>query len=214
VKAEAPEGPDAQRRGIFLVLEGIDGSGKSVQAELLADWLEQRGLDVVRTREPTDGSWGQRFRAWADERSEASPEEVLELFLEDRAEHVAQVIRPSLEAGKVIVCDRYSPSTLAYQAAQGVDRATLEARIRACAFPEPDLVVWLRVPVAAALARKKGAQATDRFEKQQFLERVDAEYARLELRGVEGAGEREEVAGRIREHVVPLLEKQGFLRGE
>ena len=212
-KEGTPGGPHAQRRGVFLVVEGIDGSGKSDQARFLADWLEERGLEAVRTREPTDGSWGRRFRSWASGGSEATPEEVLEFFLEDRAEHVEQVIRPALEAGKVVVCDRYTPSTLAYQAAHGVDRGTLAARIRERAFPEPDLVIWLRVPVAAALARK-GEQATERYEKRRFLERADAEYARLELREVCGTGKREEVAVRIREHVVPLLEKRGFLRGE
>jgi dTMP kinase len=196
---------------VFLVFEGIDGSGKSEQARLLTAWLEERGLPVVHTREPTEGSWGRRFRSWAGGDSEASAEEVLELFLKDRAEHVSQVIRPALEAGNVIVCDRYSHSTLAYQVADGVDRGLIEARSREYAFPEPDLVLWLRVPVATALARKR-KQAAERYERRELLERVDAEYARLALREVCGTGEREQVAVRIREHVVPLLEQRGFLR--
>ena len=212
----APGGPrprDAQRPGVLLVLEGIDGCGKSDQAELLADWLDAHGLEATRTREPTDGPWGRRFRSWAAGDSEATREEVLGFFLEDRAEHVEQVIRPALEAGKVIVCDRYTPSTLAYQAAHGVNPEEIAARVRERAFPEPDLVLWLRVPVAAALARK-GKTATERYEREKFLERADAEYARLGLREVCGTGGREEVALRIREHVVPLLEKRGFLRAE
>jgi dTMP kinase len=174
-------------RGRFLVLEGIDGSGKTEQTRRLAAWLEQRGRRAIATREPTDGAWGRRYRAWARGETEATAEEVLHFFLEDRREHVAGVIRPALERGETVVCDRYKHSTLAYQAAQGLDRERLRALFDTAEFPEPSLVLWLRVPVAAAIARM-GANATERFERAEVLARVDAEYARLGLEPLDASG--------------------------
>ena len=139
--------------GRFVVLEGIDGAGKTEQARRLVEWVRQRGFSVVATREPTDGKWGQRYRAWARGDVEASAEEVLTFFVEDRKEHLVTRIRPALESGAVVVCDRYVASTLAYQAAHGGDRARVRARIDAEQFPEPDLTLWLRLPVEQALAR-------------------------------------------------------------
>ena len=191
-------------RGRFLVLEGIDGSGKSEQARRLAAWLEARGHRVVSTREPTDGAFGLRYREWARGELEATPDEVLGLFLEDRREHLKLIVRPSLERGEIVVCDRYKDSTLAYQAAQGLDRARLRAIFDAPEFPAPDLVLWLRVPVAAALARL-GAQATERFERAEFLERVEAEYARLGLEAIDASGSADAVEHAIRARVERAL---------
>jgi dTMP kinase len=190
-------------RGRFLVLEGIDGSGKTEQTRRLADWLEARGHRVVSTREPTDGVWGRRYRAWARGETEATPEDVLRFFLEDRREHVAQIILPALERGETVVCDRYKHSTLAYQAAQDLDRARLRALFDTAEFPEPSLVLWLRVPVASALARM-GRTATERFERAEVLTRVDAEYARLGLESIDASGTPDEVALLIRARVAAL----------
>lgn len=187
-------------RGRFLVLEGIDGSGKSEQARRLAAWLEAQGHRVVSTREPTDGDFGRRYRAWARGEFEATPEQVLELFLADRREHLKQVVAPALERGELVVCDRYKHSTLAYQAAQGIDRARLRALFDAPEFLAPDLVLWLRVPVATALARM-GASATERFERAEFLERVEAEYARLGLEAIDASGPVDAVERAIRARV-------------
>ena len=185
------------------MLEGIDGSGKTEQTRRLADWLEAHGHRVVSTREPTDGAWGRRYRAWARGQTEASPEEVLRFFLEDRREHVARVILPALGRGETVVCDRYKHSTLAYQAAQGLDRVRLRALFDTPEFPEPSLVLWLRVPVALALERM-GRNATERFERAEVLARVDAEYARLGLESIDASGTPDEVALRIRARVAVL----------
>lgn len=190
-------------RGRFLVLEGIDGSGKTEQTRRLAEWLEARGHRVVSTREPTDGEWGRRYRAWARGETEGSPEDVLQFFLEDRREHVARVILPALARGETVVCDRYKHSTLAYQAAQGLDRARLRALFDTAEFPEPSLVLWLRVPVATALARM-GKNATERFERAEVLTRVEAEYARLALESIDASGTPDEVARLIRARVDAL----------
>ena len=192
------------RRGCFVVFEGIDGSGKSEQARRLAAALAAEGHRVVSTREPTDGQWGRKYRAWAAGGFEAEPDEVLRWFLADRREHVAQVVGPALERGDVVVCDRYRDSTRAYQAAQGIDRARLEALFAGAEFPEPDLVLWLRVPVATALARM-GKAASERFERGDFLLRVDAEYERLGLQAIDGSGTPEDVARAVRARVERVL---------
>ena len=192
------------RRGRFIVLEGIDGSGKSEQARRLAAWLEAERHSVVSTREPTDGEWGRKYRRWARGDFEASPEEVLAWFLADRREHVVSVIRPALARGDVVVCDRYRDSTRAYQAAQGIDRARLREMFTGAEFPEPDLVLWLRVPVATALARM-GKSAEERFERADFLSSVDAEYERLGLTAIDGSGSADEVERAVRARVERVL---------
>jgi dTMP kinase len=191
-------------RGLFVVLEGIDGAGKSEQLRELAGWLRARGEDVVETREPTGSEWGLRYRRFARGELDLSPDEVLRCFVEDRRAHVEGLVRPSLARGAVVVCDRYVASTLAYQAAQGLDRAAVRARLEAERFPVPDLTLWLRLPVATAVARL-GANASERFEQAEFLARVDAEYARLGLVEIDASGTRESVQAAIRRHVERVL---------
>ena len=201
-RASAPSGDPAP--GLFVVLEGIDGAGKSEQAQRLAAWLRERGVRVVETREPTNGVWGQRYRAWARGDVQAEPEEVLRFFVEDRCEHVARVIGPALEEGAIVVCDRYLASTLSYQAAQGLDRDDVAKRMERELFPQPDLALWLRLPVAQALERL-GSTAHERFERAAFLERVDAEYARLDLLEIDASGSLDAVAQVIQKRVEELL---------
>ena len=201
-RASVPSGDPAP--GLFVVLEGIDGAGKSEQARRLAAWLRERGERVVETREPTNGVWGQRYRAWARGDVQAEPEEVLRFFVEDRCEHVARVIGPALEEAAIVVCDRYVASTLAYQAAQGLERDHVAKRMERERFPQPDLALWLRLPVAQALERL-GPTAHERFERAAFLERVDAESARLDLLEIDARGSRDAVAQLIQKRVGELL---------
>jgi dTMP kinase len=191
-------------RGKFLVLEGIDGSGKTEQTRRLARWLGSIGHHVVSTREPTAGPFGRRYRAWARGEFEATADEVLGFFLEDRREHLKQVVLPALERGETVVCDRYKDSTLAYQAAQGLDRARLRALFDTDEFPKPELVLWLRLPVPMALARM-GDDATERFERADFLVRVDAEYERLGLDEIDASGNADAVERLIRARIERAL---------
>lgn len=168
-------------RGRLIVFEGLDGCGKSTQIERLADALRARGCDVVLTREPTDGEYGRRIRRNAQGDTEISPEEELRWFMEDRRGHVREVLRPALAAGRIVLCDRYYLSTVAYQGARGCDAAEILADSEA-EFPEPDLVLLLEIEPAAGLARvhARGNAVETRFEQVEFLTDVAAVFRCLD----------------------------------
>jgi dTMP kinase len=154
---------------LFIVIEGIDGTGKSTQVRLLAEWFRSQGREVITSREPTDGHWGKLARNSGNVR--LSAEEELKLFLKDRAEHVEQLIQPSLAAGKVVILDRYYFSTMAYQGCRGFDPADIRRRNEAFA-PVPDFLFILDLDVDSALGRigARGDIANE-FEKRENLER-------------------------------------------
>ncbi len=156
---------------MLLAFEGIDGSGKSTQARRFAQWAQARGLDVVRSREPTDGPWGRRIRE-ARFTERLSPEDELQAFLNDRREHVEALIHPSLARGAVVIVDRYYYSTVAYQGSRGLDPTELLARNRAFA-PKPDLVVLVDVEPATAVERIEArGEGRDLFEALEALAAV------------------------------------------
>ncbi|MHB9008202.1 MAG: dTMP kinase [Limisphaerales bacterium] len=165
--------------GFLLAIEGIDGAGKSTLARLVAEKLEKRGYGVVLTREPTDGPWGRRLRESAVS-GRMAPADELEAFIEDRKEHVAGVIRPGLEAGQVVVTDRYYFSTVAYQGARGLDPAALLRQNEAFA-PEPHLLVIVDLDPATGRARiGRRGDATDEFETVSQLSRTRAIFASIQ----------------------------------
>jgi len=160
----------AESRGYFLSFEGTDGCGKSTQLDLTAQWLRERGLEVVTTFEPGDTPLGAEIRRLllAGEYTPAAESELF-LFLADRAQHVRDVIIPSLATGAWVLCDRYSDSTLAYQLAgreMGNHEHLLRGMLRMAEVGiRPDLTFWLDVPVEEAMARirrrgRKGEKST------------------------------------------------------
>jgi len=174
------------REGVLLAFEGIDGAGKSTQARRLEASLREAGYPVLYTREPTAGPTGQRLRALiAAGRGGLGPEEELDLFVRDRQEHVAAVIRPALARHQVVLLDRYYFSTMAYQGALGLDPEAIRVRNEAFA-PRPHLTFVLDLPPAAGLARIRGARAAapDTFEREEYLERVRALFAALSGPGI------------------------------
>lgn len=157
--------------GFLLVIEGIDGGGKSTLQRALAAWCRAQGHTVVTSREPTDGPHGKALRQSAIA-GRLSPEAELDLFLKDRAEHVATLIRPALARGEVVILDRYYFSTAAYQGARGLDPQAIIAANEAFA-PTPNLVLLLDLDPAAGHVRigQRGT-ALDDFEGATYLAEV------------------------------------------
>jgi dTMP kinase len=157
--------------GWLIVVEGIDGSGKSTLVRQFAEYCEAHGLGCVTSGEPTRGQWGLRLRRSMTE-GRLTLEEELALFLKDRAEHVETLIRPGLQRGDVVVLDRYYFSTAAYQGARGVDPESLLAENEKFA-PQPDLVLLLDFDPAAGLNRIRArGDAPNTFEELEQLREV------------------------------------------
>jgi len=190
----------------FIVLEGVEGSGKSTQARLLGRWMTELGVPHVLTREPGGTAVGEEIRQILLHGHEMPPESELLLMNAARAVFVREVVRPALEAGKVVIADRFSLSSLAYQ---GYGRQLPLEEVRAvCAFAagglEPDLTIVLDVPVDTGEARRATRGGPDRIERAgtEFHARVAEAYRLLpdRERGVvriSGTGSVEEVHERI-----------------
>ena len=166
--------------GLFVTFEGPEGSGKTTQVRLLAAWLREIGQDVLTTREPGGTRIGNAIREVLlnPAHTEMRPEAEILLFSAARAQHVGEIIRPHLESGGVVLCDRYGDSTLAYQ---GYGRQLcLDTLTLITAFAtgdlRPDLTICLDLPVAEGLLRKRNADGIEwnRMEQEQldFHERV------------------------------------------
>ncbi len=172
----------ASRRGRFIAFEGVEGAGKSTHLRLAAAALRARGFDVVETREPGGTGLGLEIRRLLmDTRADPPlPEAELFLYLADRAQHVAAVVLPALSAGKLVLSDRFSLSTLAYQGfGRGLDLAAVrQADALARRGVWPDLTLLLDCPVALGLER---AGRDDRFHREAlaFHERIRAGFLQL-----------------------------------
>jgi dTMP kinase len=190
-------------RGVLLAFEGIDGSGKSTQAKLLAELARARGLDVVLTREPTDGPWGRAIRQ-ARFTARLSPKDELAAFLADRKEHVETLIAPALARGALVIVDRYYYSNAAYQGARGLDPKELLALNRAFA-PPPDLVLLFDVDPHISLQRiTSRGEGQDLFETLDALTKVRAHFLALDeprLTVIDGARATNEVFREVLSHL-------------
>jgi len=192
----------------FIVLEGVEGSGKSTQVRLLADWLQAHAVPHVLTREPGGTAVGEQIRQTLLHGHEMPAETELLLMNAARAALLAEVIRPALSAGKLVLADRYYHSSIAYQS---FGRGLSIERVRQiCEFAtgglKPDLAIVLHVPLAAGVARRATRGGADRIERAgtDFHQRVAEAYRLLPsietgVERVEGEGSVEVVQQRIRE---------------
>lgn len=164
---------------MFIVLEGIDGTGKSTQVSLLAEALRELGREVITSKEPTDGPHGTRLRQSAA-LGRLSPQEELDLFHRDRREHIQNLIQPALDRGAVVILDRYYFSTMAYQGIRGFDPAEIR-RINEEFAPIPDLVFILELDLETALSRigVRDGQANE-FEQREALQKCHEVFATLQ----------------------------------
>ena len=166
---------------MFVSLEGIDGSGKSTQAQLLAERLRASGREVVLTREPGGTPLGEAIRELLLHAGHTAPWAEAALFAASRAQHVEEVIRPALERGAVVVCDRYVDSSVAYQGGArglGIDEV-LQLNLAAVGGLLPDVTLLLLLDPAVAAARRHGEP--DRIEREDatFHARIDRAYRAL-----------------------------------
>ncbi len=194
--------------GLFIVIEGIDGTGKSTQVRRLGEWFEKQGREVVLSREPTDGPWGKKLRESAAT-GRLSAEEELHYFLNDRRQHVEETIAPALAAGKVVILDRYYFSTMAYQGARGFDPVEIR-RMNEEFAPLPNLLLILDLDVETAHQRiGHRGDSTNEFEKFESLKRCreiflsisDEPFARV----IDSKAPLDEVSERMQQAVESFL---------
>lgn len=171
-------------KGIFIVFEGLDGSGKSVQAKLLEKHLRKEGVDSILTKEPwkikkimPPGNLIKKALA-EDEEIAVSPKELQGLFAENRGLHLKTEVIPALQKGKIIICDRYAMSSLAFGSADGVSLNSLIELNKN--FLEPDLTILLKVSPEICMERIDTRNDTKtRFEKQAHLKKTWKAYKKL-----------------------------------
>lgn len=178
-------GEDAQKRGIFLSVEGLDGSGKTTQLEMLRTYLSERGYDVCYTREPGGSPIGEKIRELLldPENREMTALTEAYLYAAQRAQHVSEVIRPALEEGRLVLGDRYVYASAAFQGGGrqlGVENV-LALNKAAMQGVTPDATLLFRVDTKVAMARRSAASTLDRIEaeKEAFHQRVHDAYDAL-----------------------------------
>ncbi|MDI6910576.1 dTMP kinase [Nocardioides sp.] len=202
--------------GVFVCFEGGEGSGKSTQSGLLRDWLESRGFAVLLTFEPGDSEVGRKLRTivLSPETGEISDRTEALLYAADKAEHVDTVVRPALDRGAVVITDRYVDSMLAYQGAgRALDIGEVEQVARWATHDlRPHLTVVLDLEPEHGLGRFR---ERDRIEGEsvEFHRRVREGFLRMAAADPEhylvldARGERDEIAGLVRDRVAPLLDQ-------
>jgi dTMP kinase len=208
---------------MFFVFEGIDGSGKTTQIARIGELIaEELGEDrLVLAREPGGWEGGEALREFVLGGGLANPWSEFFFFMMDRCEHVSRVINPALSSGKVVLCDRYFSSTLAYQvlANPGVppERANYMMRLaEAVDLPAPDVIFWLDVDVRTAASRLASRGRMDGFDERgrKFFERVRRGYDMLAQADagrwvkIDARGHADEVFGELSARVMRLLESR------
>ena len=215
--------------GTFITFEGIDGSGKSTQLRMLADFLKQAGCDVLLTREPGGTPVGNRLRgALLDAHEEVDPLTELLVFAADRAQHVRRVLRPALRSDQIVFSDRYADATRAYQGAGRGFSPELIAEIIQLATEglTPDLTVLFDLPIADATARTErrgnGTHRGDRLDAEgdDFHTRVREAYLQLardepeRIKIVKSNQPLEVTQQRVKEIIIPFLRNRGHVLSE
>ncbi len=217
------------KAGYFVSFEGIDGSGKTTQIETLVARLAKLGVDIKLAQEPGGTAVGRLIRSVLldSKNHDIQPMAELLLFFASRVQNLEEVIRPALAEGKLVVCDRFTDATVAYQ---GYGRNLGEDLVQrlsevACQGMQPDLTVWLDIEPAGALARARDRNAgqdsdENRMESQalDFFIRVREGYARIQAADpgrvlrVDASGSAETVSQRVLDAVLPAIEKHGLAK--
>jgi dTMP kinase len=202
--------------GLLVTFEGIEGSGKSTQIELTRAYVEEQGYPCLVTREPGGSPLGEEIRGFLLHGGDLRIDPLAELFLieADRAEHIVEVIRPALEMGRIILCDRFTDATIAYQGyARGLD-ITIITQLNQWATGglTPHSTIVLDCAVEVGMERARGADRFEREEKK-FHQQVRDGYLRIarqepqRVKVVSGDGAQSAIQGEIRRIIRPLLDR-------
>ncbi len=202
---------------MFITFEGIEGSGKSTQAKLLYEWLIDKGCRVILTREPGGTRSAEEIRRFIlEDRDERFPPfaELL-LYMAARSFHVENLIEPSLKEGLIVISDRFSDATLAYQGyGRGIDRELIKSINRfATKGIEPDITFLIDVPVPVGMSRLRGKRDRIESEDMAFHERVRKGYLEIadesgeRVKVIDGRGEVEEVFSKVLSYVEGLEDR-------
>jgi dTMP kinase len=206
-------------KGIFITFEGIEGSGKSSQMAALAESLVRKGWKVLKTREPGGTKLGEKIRNLLLDalHQDMDPKAELLLYLASRVQHLKEIILPALQQGSVVLCDRFSEATLAYQGyGRGLELEKIKSLLRyATDGRKPDLTILLDVEARQGLTRIGTRTSKDRLEREQleFYDKVRQGYLKLAEMNprriiiIDASRDFEKVAAQILEIVVSFLEK-------
>jgi len=204
-------------RGIFIVLDGLDGSGKSEMVKLLYNYLfsKNKKYELLTTREPTNGSYGREIRKILAKEKDPNlnAENILELFIKDREEHVNNIIIPFLKKTSrgnvnIVICDRYYYSTIAFQETQGLDIDILIEKNKE--FPKPDIAFIMDVKPEIALERIKQREK-EKFEQLDFMKKLRETFLELpkflddNIKIVDASKEKHDVFEEIKKEVDRML---------
>ncbi len=213
-----------ERRGTFITFEGIEGAGKGTQVRLAKEFLESQGHEVLVTREPGGTTLGENLRDTLLEHGQGTVDARAEalLFAASRAQHVSHVIRPALEEGKVILCDRYLDSSLAYQGTgRGLgEQDVLSLNVWATQGLFPDLVILLHLEPDQGLSRIEGDQDRIESEDEAFHAKVADAFLKIaedhpeRFRVIDAGGPPDEVHGRIRKELERFFAREDEAGGE
>jgi dTMP kinase len=211
--------------GAFITFEGIDGCGKSTQLRMLASELRVRGLEIVATREPGGTTLGKRLRAaLLDVEEQVDPLAELLVFAADRAHHVRTLLLPALKTNQIVLSDRYSDATVAYQGAgRGFDSELIQSIVQlATGGLVPDLTLLFDLSVAESAVRTRrrvASKNTDRLDSEDadFHKRVRNAYLEIakaepdRFRVIDARGSAQETQKAVMKIVMPFLQERRFL---
>lgn len=189
-------------QGLFIALEGIDGSGTTTHTKMLANWLSAQGKKVIQTHEPTDDRIGRLIRRILQDSAVPPAIDAL-LFAADRIDNTVHRIQPALKEGKIVITDRYVESSIAYQSSSGLEIDWIKHLNRFALTP--DLTILLDISPSIALKRKRRPQPKEKFEHTLFLDKVRQVFLRraqeLDFKIVNAEDSINEVQTAIQKHV-------------